>query len=139
MRALLSDGLAGRRLPAVLMIGFGGLALILASVGVYAMFAAMAAAREREFGVRVALGSSRQGIAALVLRQGATWMAVGVAGGVFGVVLVGSMLRNLLYGVKPFDPFTLAATLLMLLACASIALLGPVRRATKVDPISVMR
>jgi predicted permease len=139
MRALLSDALAGRRLPAVLMMGFGGLALLLASVGVYAMFAAMAAAREREFGVRVALGSSRQGIAGLVLRQGATWMAVGIAGGVFGVLLVGSMLRNLLYGVKPFDPFTLAATMLMLLACASIALLGPVRRATKVDPISVMR
>ena len=48
-------------------------------------------------------------------------------------------LRNLLYGVQPFDPFTLSATVLMLFACASIALLGPVRRATQVDPISVMR
>jgi ABC-type antimicrobial peptide transport system permease subunit len=47
--------------------------------------------------------------------------------------------RSLLYGVKPFDPFTLVATVLMLFACASVALLGPVRRATKVDPISVMR
>jgi predicted permease len=139
MRTLLSEGLAGRRLPVVLMTAFGALALLLASVGVYAMFAAMAAAREREFGVRVALGSSRQRIAGLVLRQGATWMAIGLAGGVVGVVLVGSMLRNLLYDVKPFDPFTLAATMLMLLACASIALLGPVRRATRVDPISVMR
>jgi putative ABC transport system permease protein len=123
----------------VLMTGFGALALLLASVGVYAMFAAMGAAREREFGVRVALGSSPQGIAGLVLRQGATWMGIGMAGGVIGVVLVGSMLRNLLYGVKPFDPVTLLATTLMLLACASIALLGPVRRATQVDPISVMR
>jgi ABC-type antimicrobial peptide transport system permease subunit len=139
MRALLSDGLAGRRLPVVLMTAFGALALLLASVGVYAMFAAMGAAREREFGVRVALGSSRQRIAGLVLRQGATWMAIGLAGGVVGVVLVGSMLRNLLYDVKPFDPVTLAATMLTLLACASIALLGPVRRATRVDPISVMR
>jgi predicted permease len=139
MRSLLSSGLAGRRLPVVLMTGFGALALLLASVGVYAMFAAMGAAREREFGVRVALGSSPQGIAGLVLRQGATWMAVGMAGGIIGVVLVGSMLRNLLYGVKPFDPVTLLATTLMLLACASIALLGPVRRATQVDPISVMR
>ncbi|HEV7704556.1 MAG TPA: ABC transporter permease [Gemmatimonadaceae bacterium] len=139
MRALLSTGLAGRRLPVMLMTAFGALALLLASVGVYAMFAAMAAAREREFGVRVALGSSRQRIAGLVLRQGATWMGIGLAGGVVGVVLVGSMLRNLLYGVQPFDAFTLLATLLMLFACASIALLGPVRRATQVDPISVMR
>ena len=139
MRALLSNGIAGRRLPVVLMTSFGALALLLASVGVYAMFAAMGAAREREFGVRVALGSSRQRIAGLVLRQGATWMAFGLAGGVVGVVAVGSLLRNLLYGVTPLDPVTMAATALMLLACASIALLGPVRRATQVDPINVLR
>ena len=139
MRALLSNGIAGRRLPVVLMTSFGALALLLASVGVYAMFAAMGAAREREFGVRVALGSSRQRIAGLVLRQGATWMAFGLAGGIVGVLAVGSLLRNLLYGVTPLDPVTMAATALMLLACASIALLGPVRRATQVDPIDVLR
>ncbi|HMA02031.1 MAG TPA: FtsX-like permease family protein, partial [Gemmatimonadaceae bacterium] len=139
MNALLSDGLAGRRLPVLLMTGFGALALLLASVGVYAMFAAMAAAREREFGVRVALGSTRNGIAGLVIRQGAMWMATGLAVGVVGVVFVGAMLRNLLYGVQPFDPATLVVTALMIVACASIALLAPVRRATQVDPISVMR
>jgi putative ABC transport system permease protein len=139
MSALLSEGLAGRRLPVVLMTGFGALALLLASVGVYAMFAAMAAAREREFGVRVALGSTRQGIAALVLRQGAQWMAIGLAAGVVGVVLVGTMIRNLLYGVRPFDPVTLVVTAMMIVACASLALLAPLRRATQVDPISVMR
>jgi putative ABC transport system permease protein len=139
LSAYLSDGLAGRRLPVVLMTGFGVLALLLASVGVYAMFAAMATAREREFGVRVALGSTRHGIAALVLRQGATWMAVGLAIGLVGVLFVGTMLRNLLFGVKPFDPLTLVVTALMIVACASIALLAPVRRATQVDPISVMR
>jgi predicted permease len=139
MRALLSNGIAGRKLPVVLMTSFGALALLLASVGVYAMFAAMGTAREREFGVRVALGSSRRRIAGLVLRQGATWMAFGVAVGIAGVVAVGSLLRNLLYGVTPFDPITLVATALMLLACASIALLGPVRRATLVDPIDVLR
>jgi putative ABC transport system permease protein len=139
LSAYLSNGLAGRRLPVVLMTGFGVLALLLASVGVYAMFAAMATAREREFGVRVALGSTRQGIAGLVLRQGATWMAVGLAIGIVGVAFVGSTLRNLLFGVKPFDPLTLLVTALMIVACASIALLAPVRRATQVDPISVMR
>lgn len=59
--SLVAGGLAGRRLLVVLMTAFGALALVLASVGVYAMFAAMAVAREREFGVRVALGSSRGG------------------------------------------------------------------------------
>ena len=139
LSAYLSNGLAGRRLPVVLMTGFGALALLLASVGVYAMFAAMATAREREFGVRVALGSTRQGIAALVLRQGALWMAVGLAVGVVGVLFVGTTLRNLLFGVRPFDPLTLVVTALMIVACASSALLAPVRRATQVDPISEMR
>ena len=66
-------------------------------------------------------------------------MAVGLAIGVVGVMFVGTMLRNLLFGVEPFDPLTLVVTALMIVACASIALLAPVRRATQVDPISVMR
>jgi ABC-type antimicrobial peptide transport system permease subunit len=60
-------------------------------------------------------------------------------GGIVGIVLVSGMLRKLLYGIQPLDPVTLVATALMLLACATIALLGPVRRATKVDPLGVLR
>jgi putative ABC transport system permease protein len=137
--ALLADGFAHRRLPVLLMTGFGALALLLASVGVYALFASMAAAREREFGVRVALGSTPARIAGLVLRQGGTWMALGLAGGALGVVAVARLLRGLLYGVAPFDPATLAVAVLLLLACAVVAVLGPVRRATRVDPITVLR
>src|SRR4029079_18951419 len=106
---------------------------------VYAMFASMAAAREREFGVRVALGSSRQAIAGLVLRQGAVWMALGLAGGALGVVLVGWLVRELLYGVRPFDPIALGVAVATLLLCGTVALLVPVRRATRVDHISVLR
>jgi putative ABC transport system permease protein len=106
---------------------------------VYAMFASMAAAREREFGVRVALGSSRGAIARLVLRQGGIWMAVGLVIGGFGIVMVTRMLRELLYGVRPFDPLTLTASIGVLLVCGIVALLVPVRRATRVDPISVLR
>ena len=139
LRALLAEGLAGRRLPVVLMAAFGVLALLLASVGVYAMFASMVAAREQELGVRVALGSSRRAIAGLVLRQGAVWMAAGLAGGALGVVGVALLLRGLLYGVSPFDPVALAAAVLALLACAMAALIVPVRRATRVDPVRVLR
>jgi hypothetical protein len=139
LRAIVDERLAGRRLPVLLMTAFGALALVLASVGVYAMFTAMAAAREREFGVRVALGSSRRAIAGLVLRQGAVWMAAGLAGGAVGVALVAHLLRDLLYGVAPFDPITLGASAATLLACAVVALLVPVRRATRADPIAVLR
>jgi putative ABC transport system permease protein len=103
------------------------------------MFANMAAAREREFGVRVALGSSRGRIASLVLRQGGVWMALGLVGGAGGVLLVARSVRDLLYGVQPFDPVTLAGSALVLLACGAVALLVPVRRATRVDPISALR
>jgi predicted permease len=139
MPALLAEGLAGRRLPVLLMTAFGALALVLASVGVYAMFASMTAAREREFGVRAALGSSPGAMAGLVLRQGAVWMGLGLAGGAVGVALVARFVRELLYGVAPFDPLTLGAAVAMLLVCALLALLSPVRRATRVDPITVLR
>jgi predicted permease len=139
LRALLSEGLAGRRLPVVLMTAFGALALLLASVGVYAMFASMVAAREQELGVRVALGSTRRALAGLVLRQGAAWMAAGLAGGAVGVVGVALLLRDLLYGVPPFDPVALSAAVLTLIACAAAALLAPLRRAMRVDPLTVLR
>jgi putative ABC transport system permease protein len=139
LRAYLSDGLSSRRLPVVLMAAFGALALLLASVGVYAMFASMVAARERELGLRIVLGSTRHAIAGLVLRGGAAWMAAGLAGGAVGVVVVARLLRNLLFGVPPFDPIALGASVLILLACGTVALLVPVRRATRVDPITAIR
>ena len=139
LRTLISEGLAGRRLPVVLMTAFGALALVLASVGVYAMFAAMAAAREREFGVRMALGSSRAAIAKLVLRQGGVWMLAGLVIGAGGVIVVARLVSGLLYGVAPFDPVALGLAVLLLIAAAAVALMVPVRRATRVDPITVLR
>ena len=139
LRAIMDERLVGRRLPVLLMTAFGGLALVLASVGVYAMFANLAAAREREFGVRVALGSSGRAIGWLVVHQGGAWMAAGLAGGAFGTLLIARLVGGLLYGVPPFDALALGAAALLLLACAAVALLVPVRRATRVDPMLVLR
>jgi predicted permease len=139
MAALIADGLSGRRLPVLLMTAFGALALLLASVGVYAMFAAMAAAREREFGVRLALGSTRGAIARLVLRQGAAWMGLGLAAGAVGVALVARVLRGLLHGVQPFDPLTLGISVATLCVCAALALVVPLRRAARTDAVQVLR
>jgi ABC-type antimicrobial peptide transport system permease subunit len=137
--AVLTDGLAGRRLPVILLMGFGALALLLASVGVYAMFTSMAAAREREFGVRMALGSRPRTIAGLVLRQGAGWMAAGLALGALGTIVVVRLVRELLYAVEPFDPIALGLSVVILVGCATIALLVPLRRATRVDPVIALR
>lgn len=139
MRAVIDAGFAARRLPVVLMTAFGALALLLASVGVYAMFASMAAAREREFGVRIALGSTRAGIARLVIRQGGVWMALGLGVGTIGVIVSAKLLRTQLIGVPEFDPVAIGTAVLILLLCALAALLVPVRRASRVDPISVLR
>ena len=136
---LVSQGFAARRLPVMLMGAFGVLALLLASVGVYAMFTSMAAAREREFGVRIALGGSRGSVAGLVLRQGGQWMVAGLAIGAIGIFVAARLVQSQLAGVPAFDPFTIAAAVLVLLVCAGIALLVPVHRATRVDPISVLR
>lgn len=139
LEAIMDDRLSDRRLPVVLMSAFGALALLLASVGVYALFAAMAAAREREFGVRMALGSTRGAIVALVLRQGGGWMAAGLVAGAAGIVAVTRLLRGMLFGVAPFDPVALGVSVAALLACAALALFAPVRRATRVDPATSMR
>jgi hypothetical protein len=139
MPVVLGEGIAGRRLPVLLMTGFGMLALLLASVGVYAMFASLAAAREREFGIRLALGSRPAAIGALVLRQGAWWMAAGLAVGALGIVVVVRFVGNLLYGVEPFDPPTLVASAVILIACATIALLIPLRRAMRVEAAVALR
>src|SRR5262249_22068204 len=137
--AVLGDTFAMRRLPVVLMVSFGALALLLASVGVYAMFANMAAAREREFGVRMALGSSPGAIARLVLGQGGRWMILGLVIGTGGVVMAARLLRTQLFGVPEFDPIAIGASVMVLLVSATVALLVPVRRATRVDPITVLR
>jgi putative ABC transport system permease protein len=135
----IAAGLADRRLPVLLVSSFGILALILASVGVYAMFAALAAAREREFGVRMALGASRRAIAGLVVRQGTLWLVAGLAAGLAGVGVVARLLQGHLYGVPAFDPLALGAALLALVACAALALLVPLRRATRADPLTALR
>jgi predicted permease len=135
----LGDGLASRRLPVILIAAFSALSLLLASIGIYALFGSMAAAREREFGVRLALGSRPGEIALLMLRQGGSWMAAGLAGGVPGVLLVARLLRGWLYGVPPLDPIAVLGAALLLVGCAAVALLIPVRRAARCDPLLALR
>lgn len=139
LRAQIGEEFAARRLPVMLAVAFAAMTLLLASIGVYGMFTSMAAAREQEFGIRMALGSRPGAIVALMLRQGAGWMAIGLAGGALGVIVVVRLLRNLLYGLQPFDPIALGGAVAILVGCATIALLIPVYHATRVDPMVALR
>jgi predicted permease len=139
LRAQIGEEFAARRLPVMLAVAFAALTLLLASIGVYGMFMSMAAAREQEFGIRMALGSRPGAIVALMLRQGAGWMAIGLAGGALGMIVVVRLLRNLLYGLQPFDPIALGGAVAVLVGCATLALLIPVHHATRVDPMLALR
>jgi len=131
--------LASRRVAVWLLSAFGALSLLLASVGVYGMFASIASAREREFGIRLALGSRPSSILALVLLQGSGWLAAGLVGGALGTALVLRLLRNLIEGMPPIYPIDIAFASAMLIVCATFALLIPGTRAMRVNPIVALR
>jgi ABC-type antimicrobial peptide transport system permease subunit len=139
LEEIAAEGLASRRVPVFLVLAFGGLALVLAAVGVYAMLATLVAAREREFGVRIALGSRRSQIVTLVMRHGIRWMALGFGLGAVGVILTARFVENLLYQVSPFDPLTLVFSILVVIISATLALLVPSYRAARLDPVLALR
>jgi hypothetical protein len=134
----LGNSLNAQKLPALLLSAFALLALMLAGVGVYALFSSFTSARQQEFGVRIALGSSPAAIALLVLRQGSVWAGAGLSGGALGVVVIAYLLRNLLYDVSPFDPTTIAFVVTTFLLVSATALLIPVRRAARVNATDIL-
>jgi putative ABC transport system permease protein len=139
MNDILDRSLASRRFSADLVAGFAGLALLLASIGIYGLLAYMVGQRSREIGLRIALGARRTDILKLILGKGLVLAAVGILSGVFLAASGASMMASLLYGVRPHDPAVFLAVPLLLQAVALLASYIPARRATKVDPILALR
>jgi predicted permease len=127
------------RLGAWLFAVLGGLALLLASVGVYGVLAFSISRRTRELGIRVALGAERRAVFALVIREGMTLVAIGVAVGLAASAGASRFLGQFLYGIRTTDPLTFASVPIVLLAVALLACLVPARRATRVDPTVALR
>ena len=134
-----SVGLWIVRLGALLFGVFGGIALVLAVVGVYGVKAYAVACRTREIGIRMALGAHRRDIFALIMRQGALQTALAVTIGLLLSLAAGRVLAQILYEVSPSDPFALVASGTMLAAAALLACFFPARRATHVEPLQALR
>jgi ABC-type antimicrobial peptide transport system permease subunit len=117
---------------------FAGVALLLAALGLYGMLSYLVTERRREIGVRMALGSTPQGIVQLVLREGLTLALVGIVCGAIGSLAIRRVLAGQLYGIEAFDPRVISLTALALTAVAAAASVSPARRAARVDVVRTL-
>jgi putative ABC transport system permease protein len=139
MNDVLDRSLASRRFSADLVGGFAGLAVLLASIGIYGLLAYIVGQRSREIGIRMALGARREDILRMFLRKGVALAGMGIVAGVAFSASTASMMASLLYGVRPHDPAVFLIVPLLLLAVAALASYLPARRATKVNPMIALR
>jgi len=134
----LDRSLVQRRMPMVIAMAFGAVALFLASIGVYGVLAAQVAERRREIGIRMALGSSASNVFRLVMRDGSRMTLLGIAAGLAGTAGLTRLMAGLLYGVRPSDPVVIGGVALLLASVALVATWLPARRAARVNPASVL-
>jgi ABC-type antimicrobial peptide transport system permease subunit len=135
----ISDSLAQPRLVANLLGVFGILALVLALSGIYGVVAYSVAGRQREIGVRVALGAGRSQVVRMIVSEGVRPVVVGVLFGLTGAALVTRFLQSLLYGVAATDPVTFVLVPTLILSAAAAASWLPARRAASIPPTRALQ
>ena len=139
LSTIVEDSMTLPRFAMLVLGSFAGLALLLASVGMYGVISYFVGQRTREIGVRVALGAQRRDVFGMVLGQGARLAAIGIALGLLAALAATRMMVSFLYRVQPIDPLTFAALPFLLLFIALLACYVPARRAMRVDPMVALR
>jgi ABC-type antimicrobial peptide transport system permease subunit len=135
----LDETLLTDRLIALLSAGFGLLATVLASIGLYGVMAFVVARRRKELGVRLALGAQPKTIVWMVMREVLVLLAIGLAVGIPAALAASRYVSSQLYGVEPWDPTIALATVALLSIVSSVAGLIPARKASQIDPILALR
>jgi putative ABC transport system permease protein len=139
MEEVKADAMSDQTFQMTLLSVLAGVGLILAAAGIYGLIAYSVAERTREFGIRMALGATRDRILKTVLMQGAALGIAGVAVGLVGALLLTRTLQNFVYGVSPIDPSTFTAVSLLLVAVAAVASIVPAYRAVRLNPTAALR
>ena len=139
VKDVLYDSTRAQRSYLCCLAAFGAVGLLLAGAGVYAILVHSVAVRQREIGIRMALGATRLNVLRIVLREGMTLVGIGVALGVGAACALTRVLRGMLYGVNPIDPLSLTAGVLLLSLIALLACFLPARRAARIDPMESLR
>jgi putative ABC transport system permease protein len=139
LNEVVAKSLADRRFALTILAVFAGVALLLASVGIYGVMAYTFSQRTHEIGVRVALGAQRSDILRMALGEGMLLVAIGLGVGLIGAAIVTRFLRSMLFSVTATDPLTFASIALLLAAVALLACFIPAQRATQVDPLVALR
>jgi predicted permease len=136
---VVSRRLSVERLVTWLAAGFGILALLLTSLGLYGILAYTVARRTSEFGIRMALGAGRASILKMVLREGFTLVGIGLVFGLAAAASLSRLAASLLFGVEPHDLIAFLAAGVVLAIVAGLATFGPARRATSIAPVKALR
>ena len=139
LAAQLDQTLLSEHLIALLSAGFGLLATLLASIGLYGVMAFVVARRTKELGIRMALGARQGAVIWLVMREVLLLLAIGLGVGVPSALGLGQLVSTQIYGIKPTDPWLASGTMTLLIAVSSAAGLIPARRASRIDPIRALR
>jgi putative ABC transport system permease protein len=139
MTSAVSESVAQPRFYAILLASFAGIALLLATLGIYGVISYAVSQRTRELGIRIALGASQQDVTRLVVSQGIVLTSIGVVAGLAGAFWLTRFIATLLFGVGAVDAPTFAAVATGLLAVACMASWVPARRAARTDPLIAMR
>jgi predicted permease len=139
MRQVYDKSMSRTSFTLTLLAISGGMALLLAAIGIYAVISYTVSQRTREIGIRMALGARQERLKMMFVRNGLLWGGIGAVVGVVAAALLSQLMSTLLFHVNPIDPLTYGVVVCGLLAAAALASYVPARRVTRIDPVEALR